>query len=320
MTLGAEIAAALFRGLGFVLAAQDEDGAWTDWALPPGPSPDWTTAHVGLRLSGLGPPHQAALAGPLGRAARWLLSRQAAGGGWGYSRAVEPDADSTAQALLFLAAAGQSAPRGACPFLARHQQPDGGFATFQPDSLTGSWGLSHPEITPVALLALLAQPGGLPQDSLARGLAWLHRARRSDGLWNSFWWSTPLPATEVSLAFLAALGTPEPPPTALTRWTPADSLETALVLSITAPAGPTPRLEQLARRLLAEQTDDGSWKGAPALRLTARDCERPWQATVSGPLFADPQRLHCTATALAALSKAQRALTGWGLRGQSGQG
>ena len=51
MTLGAEIAAALSRGLRFVLAAQDAQGAWTDWALPPGSSPDWTTAHVGLRLS-----------------------------------------------------------------------------------------------------------------------------------------------------------------------------------------------------------------------------------------------------------------------------
>jgi Prenyltransferase and squalene oxidase repeat len=310
MTLGAEIAAALSRGLGFVLAAQDADGVWTDWALPPGPSADWTTAHVGLRLSGLGPPHRGALSEPLGRAARWLLSRQVAGGGWGYNRAVEPDADSTAQALLFLAAVGQSALPDACAFLARHQQPDGGFATFLPDALTGSWGLSHPEITPVALLALRACPSSPPEGSLARGLAWLRRARRPDGLWNSFWWSTPLPATEVSIAFLASLGTPEPPPPTLARWTPADSLEAALLLSITAAAGPSPRLEQLTRRLLSDQADDGSWKSAPALRVTARDCERPWEAAEPGPLFADPQRLHGTATGLAALSKAQRALAG----------
>jgi hypothetical protein len=311
MKLGAEIAAAVSRGLGFVLAAQDAQGAWTDWALPPGSSPDWTTAHVGLRLSSLGPPDRAALVEPLVRAAHWLLSRQSAGGGWGYNRAVEPDADSTAQALLFLAATGESAPPDACTFLARHQQPDGGFATFAPDSFTGSWGLSHPEITPVALLGLRAHPTGLPQDNLARGLAWLQHARRSDGLWNSFWWSTPLVATEVSLAFLAALGMTEPLPSTLARWTPADSLETALLLSITSPAAPRPHLEQLARQLLANQMDDGSWKSAPALRITARDCERPWEATEaarSGPLFADPQRLHSTATALAALSKAHRRL------------
>jgi squalene cyclase len=310
LTLHADIATALSRGLGFLLAAQDVEGAWTDWALPPGPSLDWTTAHVGLRLSGLGPPHRTALAEPLGRAARWLLSRQAAGGGWGYNRVVEPDSDSTAQSLIFLASVAQSVPPKACAFLARHQQPDGGFATFLPDSLTGSWGLSHPEITPVALLALRASSCGLPEVSLARGLAWLRGARRPDGLWNSFWWSTPLPATEVSLALLAAVGTPEPPPSALACWIPADSLEAALLLSIQAAAGPSARLEQLARRLLADQADDGSWKSAPALRLPGRDFERPWEAAVSGPLFADQYRVHGTATALAALSKAQRVLAG----------
>lgn len=309
MTLRREIAAAVSRGLDFLLAAQDAEGAWTDWALPPGPSPDWATAHIGLRLSGLGPPHRAALAEPLGRAARWLLSRHAAAGGWGYNRAVEPDADSTSQALLFLAAAGQSAPPEACAFLAHHQQPDGGFATFLPDALIGSWGISHPEITPVALLALRAHSGGLPADSLARGLAWLRSARRPDGLWNSFWWSTPLPATEASLALLAALQTPEPPPPVLVRWTPADSLEAALLLlSLASTAAPSPGLEQLARRLLADQNDDGSWKSAPALRITTRDCERPWDAAKPGPLYDDPQRLHSTATALAALSNATRML------------
>jgi hypothetical protein len=308
MKLGAEIAAALSRGLAFVLAAQDAQGAWTDWALPPGPSPDWTTAYVGLRLSSLGSPYRAALAEPLGRAARKLLSRQAADGGWGYNPAVEPDADTTGQAVLFLAAAGQPAPPGACAFIARHQQPDGGFATFVPDALTGSWGVSHPEITPVALLALRSCPGGLPQWNLDRGLAWLCRARRPDGLWNSFWWHGPLVATEAILAFHAALGRPEPPPSALARSIPADSFETALLVSIMATARPTTQLEQLARRLLADQADDGSWKSAPTLRITAHDCEQPWNAVAAGPLFADPQRLHSTATALAALWKAQRAL------------
>jgi len=310
MTIGAEIAAALSRGVDFVLAAQSADGAWSDWALPPGPSSDWITAQVGLRLARIGTRERAALAEPLDRAARWLLSRQTESGGWGYSPAVEPDADSTAQVLLFLALLGHPAPRGACAFLSRHQRPDGGFATFEPDSLMGSWCLSHSEITAAALLALRAHPGGLPQGSFARGLAWLLKARRPDGLWNSFWWTTPLPATEPSLALLADLGTPDPPPAALARWIPADSLEAALVLSMTAHEATPVRLDELARELLAEQDDDGSWKGAPALRLPSRDCQHPWDTGTSSPLFADPQRLHSTATAIAALAKAERRLAG----------
>jgi hypothetical protein len=309
MTLAQDLSAARTRGLDFVLSAQDGDGAWTDWALPPGTAPDWTTAYVGLRLSRVDPADGAALSDALRRAASWLVSRQASSGGWGYNRIVDQDADTTSQTLLFLAALGLPAPPGACEFLGRHQQPDGGFATFLPDGLMGSWGASHAEITPVALLALRAQCA-LSDDGLARGVDWIRRARRPDGLWNSFWWSTPLPATEVSLAFAAALGTPEPPPPALDRWNPADSLETALLVSIMAPTGTSARFEQLVRKLLDDQADDGSWQSAPALRITARDCERPWETAASGPLFADPQRLHSTATALAALSTAQRAVAG----------
>jgi hypothetical protein len=308
MTLASDIATALSHGLEYMLAAQDASGAWTDWELPPGPSPDWTTAHVGLRLAGLGEPYYVQLAEALRRAARWLLSRQAPGGGWGYNQAVEPDSDSTAQAVLLFAGTGHLPPQEACAFLVRHQRQDGGFATFLPDALNGSWGISHAEITPVALLALRAFPNALPEHGLARGVEWLRHARRPDGLWNSFWWTTPLVATEWSLSFLDAVGTPVPRSAALEQWAATDSLETALLLSIAAAAGTSRRLERLAQRLLADQASDGSWKSAPALRITARDCERPWEAANTGRLFVDQRRLHGTATVLAALSKARCAL------------
>ncbi|WP_433384151.1 prenyltransferase/squalene oxidase repeat-containing protein [Actinoplanes sp. CA-142083] len=297
--LGARIAAAVSRGLAFVLAAQEADGSWTEWDLPPGPSREWATAHTGMRLAQLGPAHRPAVAEPLGRAADWLLDHRAAAGGWGYNAVVDPDADSTAQALLLLAAAGRSAPAGACAFLARHQRPDGGFATYLPSPLAGSWSRSHAEITPIALLALRAH-GGLPPDRLADGLAWLRRARREDGLWNSFWWSTPLVATEAALGCLAVLGVHEPLP----QWTATDNLEAALLLSITAAWGRAPAIERLTHALLETQRDDGSWQCPPRLRVTDRACDRPWELPDAGPLFADPHRLHGTAIALAALATA----------------
>lgn len=308
MPIHAQLDEALSRGVEFVLAAQDPDGPWIDWSLPPGPSPDWTTADVGVRLSGLHQDYPAMLAEPLARAARWLLSRRAEGGGWGYNRHVQPDADSTAHALLFLSTAGCALPSEAYGFLARHQLPDGGFATFMPDALAGSWGSSHTEITPIALLALRTSPDGMPEDTLTRGLAWLRGVRRRDGLWNSFWWSTPLAATEVGLRLFAAIGMSEPTPQALARWVPGDSLEAALLLCLTAAGGPSARVEELVGRLIKEQRDDGSWRSTPTLRITARDCERPWETPASGALYSDPRRLHGTAVAIAALSKAKSAL------------
>lgn len=305
MTFRGQIDAAVARGIEFVLAAQNADSAWTDWSLPPGRSPEWTTADVGRRLAGLAAPHRAPLAVSLGRAARWLASRQDDRGGWGYSTSVEPDADSTAQALLFLAAVGEPCAHEAYAFLSRHQRSDGGFATFLPSPLTGSWGLSHAEATPIALLALRTSPTELREHARARGVSWILDARRPDGLWNSFWWSTPLAATEVSLELFEALGVAGLAPPALLQWIPADALEGALLLSIIARDGPSPRLDKLTRELIAQQTDDGSWCGAPSLRIPSRDCDRPWENS-QGHLYSDGGHLHTTVTALAAISAAWR--------------
>ena len=307
MTLDREVDEAISRGLGYVLAAQEEDGAWTDWSLPPGPSREWVTADVGRRLSTLGSIRRDMLVEPLDRAAHWLAFRRAEGGGWGYNGAVQPDADSTAQALLFLSATNHACSEEAYGFLARHQRSDGGFATFLPHALAGSWGLSHPEVTPMALLALATSSEGVAEDRLVLGLAWLRSVRRHDGLWNSFWWTSPLVATELALPLLGALADAEPVPPALDSWLPADALDAALLLSTMAATGSTQRLGGLARQLVADQLDDGSWTSAAGLRVPARDCERPWEATSAGVCYADLRRLHTTATCLDALAAAERA-------------
>jgi hypothetical protein len=304
------IETAIVRGLGFVLAQQDREGSWTDWALPPGASSEWTTAYVGFRLSGLGAPFRQEVAERLDQAARWLLAHRFADGGWGYNPAVESDADSTALAILFLNASGQSRPREAYDHLRRFQRPDGGFSTFLPDGLADCWGRSHPEIAPVALLALQTDPSGFPAEVTARGLDWILRARRVDGAWNAYWWSTPLPASEANLALLAALGSPEKVPAVLRRWEPDDSLEAAHLLSITATAGCAERIDDLALQLIDGQHGDGGWRGGPALRIPPRNCARPWDDELSALLFADPMRLFTTATAIGALSTAYRLVSG----------
>jgi hypothetical protein len=302
--LAVQIEAALRRGLAYLLARQAPDGSWTDWALPPGASPDWTTAYVGYRLASLREPLRADLQAPLALAARWLLPRRAASGGWGYSPAVEEDADSTAFAILFLASVGTPAPADALAALRRYQRDDGGFSTFLPDGLAGSWGISHPEITPVALLALRTAPGALPAADEARALAAIRRARRPDGLWDAFWWAGPLFACEANLACLAAFGRPEDPPEPLRRLSPRDTLQAALLLALSAERATPARLAELTRPLLAAQMGDGAWQAAPALRIPPRHCDRPWETPGASPLYADPERLFTTATVLAALGKA----------------
>lgn len=309
--------AALDRAIGraeeALLARQDAAGSWTDWALPPGPSSEWTTAHVGHCLAR----HAAAqgarvrpdLARALAQAAAWLRSHRFPDGGWGYNPAVPSDADSTALAILFLSATAGPVPEDAHRHLRSFQQPDGGFATFRPDGLTGSWGRSHPEITAIALLALLARPAPSGDPAIARAVAWLRRARRGDGCWNAFWWATGLGATDLGLAVLASVGCPQPAPPALRSLTPADSLQSALLLSCLARTGWPPQARALAGRLIADQAADGTWQGAPALRITRRECDSPWDSPDPGPLFADPRRTFTTATVLAALSAARAALS-----------
>lgn len=290
-----------------LLAQQDVTGSWTDWNLPPGPASEWTTAYVGWRL------RRAAWDRPrvnpaLAKAARWLQAHRHADGGWGYNSAVPSDADSTALGILFLTSLSQPAPASASECLRRFQREDGGFSTYQPDGLTGSWGRSHPEITPMAILALLSGQQAPRDPAIARGIAWIEAARRSDGLWDSFWWTGPLTASAANLACLAALGRSERPPQALASLCPSDPLQTAILLGIMAQAACTLQVATLTADLLGTQEPDGTWCSVPALRITPRDCDRPSDSGDAGPLFADERRLFTTATVLYALSYARKTL------------
>lgn len=294
---------AILRGLEYILQQQDAPGSWTDWALPPGSSSEWTTAYVGYRLQGARPNGQPHLEPALDRAATWLLDHQFSDGGWGYNPSVPSDADSTALAILFLSAMNRPPPPQAYEHLRHFQRNDGGFSTYIPDGLTGSWGHSHPEITPIAALALLTDSAGTPTPAIDHAIRWIQTARRPDGTWNAFWWTTGLGATEASLACLTSLGRPEPAPDMLMRMKPGGNLQSALLLSVMATRTRTTHAEILTTPLIAAQAPDGSWCSEAILRVTKRDCDTPWNSPNAGPLFGDPRKLFTTATVVAALSR-----------------
>lgn len=292
-------------GVDLLLSRQSVDGSWTDWDLPPGSSSTWTTAYVGYRLCSL-PQHLKASAAPhVLAAANWLLANASANGGWGYNATVGPDADSTSFAILFLASAGRRAPERAYAHLASYQRPDGGFATYLPEDGFGSWTASHPDVTPVALLALLTQ--GIPDcRALRAGIDYVLRQQTPEALWHSFWWESFLYGTEASLSLLHTAGVEGAAPSTLSRLLPTNAFETALLISSLLyldPSGLHDVVLDLAGRLVAQQHPDGGWEAAPILRVTRRDCFEPWKSDAPGPLFSDPRRLFTTSTVLHALSR-----------------
>jgi squalene-hopene/tetraprenyl-beta-curcumene cyclase len=293
------------RGVDLILSHQSVNGSWTDWDLPPGSSSIWTTGYVGYRLCSL-PQHLKTSAAPhILAAANWLLANASADGGWGYNAIVGSDADSTSFAILFLASAGRRAPEWAYTHLTSYQRPDGGFATYLPGDGFGSWTTSHPDVTPVALLALLTR--GVPdRRALYAGIDYVLMQQTPEALWRSFWWNSFLYGTEASLSLLHTAGVEGAAPANLSRFPPTNAFETALLISSLLyldPSGLHDVVLDLADRLVAQQHPDGGWEAAPILRITRRDCFEPWESDAPGPLFSDPRRLFTTSTVLHALSR-----------------
>jgi prenyltransferase beta subunit len=158
-------APAIRKGVQFLIKMQSPDGAWRDFALEPGESDSWVTAYVGGCLSRVlleltTPGHDEAL----NRAIQWLRGVMRAGGGWGYNGNCPVDSDSTALSVLLLSCSENSLPEMCYDRLLEFQRTDGGFATFERRDPANAWGVSHPDVSPVVLHALLTK---LPPDAPA---------------------------------------------------------------------------------------------------------------------------------------------------------
>lgn len=278
-------ARAIGRGLDFLAARQDRDGAWRDFDLPNvGVADAWTTAYVArcVRKAAHAVRHQDGLA--VEAAAQFLQRNRSQQGGWSYNARCPPDADSTAQALLLL---GRTHPRDAAA-LARFQGPDGGFRTYLWPRDDHPWAQSQPEVTATALRALL--PWLTPQHRIMRrGFHWLRASPMRDV--RSYWWTSST-YTELELLRLRM-------PPARTRsvvCTPVTSFEAALALecAILSQASRC-ECEAACAALVAQQCDDGGWPAGRILRL-------PDFSATNRPPFEDERRLFTTATVLSALS------------------
>ena len=301
----------------FLLGQQSADGCWSDWDLPPGPSDQWTTAYIAGRLAVAPGPLALSSATARSRAAAWLIEQEFLGGGWGYRASVGPDADSTAWALLFLAGEGAPVSHSSYEFLMGFQRPDGGFSTYPVAAGLGSWCNSQVDVTAVAARALLRGTHREYRSVVDGALRYLAERRGPDGVWDSFWWASPLYATAAVLALMREAGVrvdPEVAESWLSTSAPGNPFEQALLLECfvqSGRAGAAPALAMLDV-LLREQLADGSWPSVPVLRLTDRDVTNGVESVTTGPLFGDGDRLFTTATVLAALSSFLGQLAGSG--------
>jgi hypothetical protein len=271
-------AAELDRAAAFLLARQDADGAWRDYALEPGASDAWTTSVVGLALDGL-PGTEAAV----GRA-RSHVRALCRPDGWGYNGRTACDADTTAHAVRF--AGGDPA------LLERWLDAEGNAHTFQGERF-GSWAWAHVDVTAAVGLAL-AEPRRVRSAVLA--------ARGDDGLWQAFWWATPAYATARALELLRTSGgVPSDVEAGAAAWLASagaavTAFEAAQRVDAAVAAGlpSQPHVDALLRLQLA----DGGWPVSAALLVPSQADGRP------GPPRADVARLHTSACAVAALRRA----------------
>lgn len=300
---------ALRRGLDYVLSRQRPDGAWVDWNLPPAQSSIWTTAYVGCKLQRLNAGLQQRSAAATAAAAQWLCARVFPDAGWGYNELVSSDADTTALAILFLVAAGKSIPVACYACLESFQRADGGFATYRGSGELGSWGVSHMDVTPMALLALLTRHSA-EHEPITRGLRFVLNSGNVHGTWDSFWWTSCLYSTQASLTLLKKVGLNIGMPgtrETLLQLEPQNAFERGLLLSslLFFPCGGERSSLDLVDQLLETQEPDGSWPSQPMLRVTGRDCFEPWKPGDPDRLYSDQNRLFTTVTVLEALSAFQ---------------
>jgi prenyltransferase beta subunit len=294
--------------LEYIFLHQSDDGSWVDCQLPPGWSDAWVTAYVGYKLRHVPGRLRRRTADSTLSASKWLLGNQYPDGGWGYNREAGSDADSTAYAILFLASEGIDVQIRSYKLLMEFQCSDGGFSTYLATGRTDSWRVSHLDVTPVVLQALLTKYVR-KTPFIKKGMEYVLKQRTADGLWNSFWWDSFLYGTEVNLSLLDAIGarfdktkTKE----SLFRVSPKNAFESALLIScvlfIFTELG-EPNVLELVDQLVREQGTDGSWKGVPIIRLTKNGCFEPWTCKDTGTLYPDPKRLITTSTVLESLCK-----------------
>lgn len=251
------------------------------------------------------------------------------------------DADSTACALVFLAALGRKdvCVERASACLARHQDADsGGLATYREpgpirrfmglgaESDLSGWCASHVEVTATAGRAFAASAGTPPGAKAEAAWRYVSRRQGEDGSWASYWWTTHHYPTFQAVALACEVGDHAAVQRAA-AWAlreqdedggwpapgvPTSAFATAMSLSVLLRAGERGRaVDRAVERLLALQQADGGWPSHPIMRIPPPGLAEPgrhesWRidGLGTGVVVRDQHRTFTAAACVAALALA----------------
>jgi hypothetical protein len=281
---------AIDKGINYLIGRQNEQGYWTDYCLPVGKSDQWVTAFVGLALAELAEidSFKKAREGAE-KAAGWLHNFRTYNVGWGYNGITGPDVDSTAYALQLLTRLGYPVRPADRDFLLKHWQSTGGFSTYLEDN---AWGVAHPCVTPLAFLSL----SDSEQERLKISfINYVNRARMTNGLWPSYWWSAPYYSTYMNLKVLKKLKYNEISLSIVKAEVPEpeNDFNLACLIGIYYLSGSDAK-KTLIKKLLFNQDEDGFWKASENLRVVDPKCYTPWVHPV-GQCYQDLEHTITTA-------------------------
>ncbi len=296
------VARAARRASEFLLGSQDRDGAWRDFQLKPGRAESWTTAYAGSSLLAARERwRDPCVDESLNRAAQFLCaSRQP--GGWSYNQRCAPDADTTAQVILFLRRLGEPVAMKDYAALVKFQTEDGLFATYKSCGGRKGWESGHAEVTAVAMQAL-----GNAIDSrhsiLLRAESGLRSYLRGTHAAESYWWlSENYLARELSMLPRAYPRAPNLLAPSHRSRRSKGAFDRALALEVSAMMdGDSGEQDAALSELIELQSADGSWPVEPILRIPD-----PRALDFDDPLFkrslvaADDRRTFTAATVLRA--------------------
>jgi len=320
------VAAAIERGVSFLLAARRESMYWWDFPDIEGGSDAWLTAYVAGLLS------QSRIRGGKSAAKaawNWLAARGVRGG-WAYNDRLPIDADSILWVIRLAGALGHlrtPIAQTGMRQLRLHRQRDGGVATYLPSQFGAQsarglprshagWCQAHAEVTAAA--------GSVPGFG-ASSASWLRRTQQTDGSWSSYWYGDDAFATALAAEHLTqhsrvalrvpieravawAAGRVGPDGTVAATGISGDSAFAAasclrLLLLERRRKRRQALAERVIRRLFATQMVDGSWPGSTPMLLPPPSTVHPLAISSRDGFSWDRQGIFTTATVLDALSR-----------------